>query len=47
MGLIIDDPKLFEEKFAMWDGGGSKTIEEKEKRVSRHRRGVPGPNPNP
>jgi hypothetical protein len=30
MGLAIDDPKLFDEKFAFWDADGSKTIEEKE-----------------
>ncbi len=30
MGLVIDDPTLFDEKFAKWDADGSKTIEEKE-----------------
>ncbi len=30
MGLVIDDRKLFDEKFAMWDADGSRTIEEKE-----------------
>ncbi len=30
MGLVIDDPTLFAEKFTIWDANGSKTIEEKE-----------------
>ncbi len=29
MGLAIDDPKLFDEKFTGWDADGSKKIEEK------------------